>query len=272
MGRLYSELLGREGYEVEVATGGLECMAKLRRSRPDVLVLAWDLPWGGAAGVLSCLRDEGLPEPGVVLTTCGIADESLHGAFAPPVVYALQKPFPLAALRQGVQFAALRQGRPEIKEAAPRESPPVEKPNASESRQTDGIPLPRRGVLVVDDESRVRALLRVVLEREGFNVWLAAGGEEAVELFRRHHNEIAVALLDVQMPGRNGPETLGMLREIDPQLSCSFMTGAPGSEQMQQWLERSGVPVLAKPFRLETVIEVLRQLAEGQVGPLAAAG
>ena len=60
----------------------------------------------------------------------------------------------------------------------------------------------------------------------------------AVDLYRRHRDEIAAALLDVRMPGMNGPETLEALREIDPHLRCSFMTGDPGSTRTREWLER----------------------------------
>ena len=56
------------GHAVETAAGGIECLAKLRQFAPTVLLLEWDLPWGGADGVLACLRESPyLPQPGVVL-------------------------------------------------------------------------------------------------------------------------------------------------------------------------------------------------------------
>jgi DNA-binding response OmpR family regulator len=50
-------LIGR-GFDVVVASNGLECLALLREVRPDVVVLNWELPWGGGDGVLSVLQEE----------------------------------------------------------------------------------------------------------------------------------------------------------------------------------------------------------------------
>lgn len=266
---LYSNFLEREGYSVEVASGGVDCLAKLRQSRPAGLVLALELPWGGAAGVFACLRGERLPAPGVVLTTGGASEESLRDLLAPPVAYALQKPFPVSALRRAVQ-AALTKPAPACArvecfvDGAAAETRFTPRPGGENQASAAGT-----GVLVVDDEAYMRSFLQVALEHQGFDVCLAASGWEAVELYRRHRDRITVALLDVRMPGLNGPETVEALREINPQLRYAFMTGNAGNDQTGQWLEQSGAPVLAKPFRLEKVTRVLRRLAGGKNAALA---
>ena len=63
------------------------------------------------------------------------------------------------------------------------------------------------------------------MRSHGLAVWLAADGPEAVELYRGHRDTIDVVLLDVQMPGLDGPATLTALREFDPGVLCCFMTG-----------------------------------------------
>lgn len=69
---MYRELLSREGFEVVTATTGLECVARLREQRPDVLVLEPQLPWGGGDGVLATMRE--VPDlalvPVMILTSC----------------------------------------------------------------------------------------------------------------------------------------------------------------------------------------------------------
>ena len=75
----------------------------------------------------------------------------------------------------------------------------------------------RPGVLVVDDDHIVRIMVQLALERNGFDVWLARNGREAIELYRRHAEEIAVLLLDVRMPGLDGIQTLEVLRNGIPQ-------------------------------------------------------
>src|SRR5206468_3149518 len=58
----------------------------------------------------------------------------------------------------------------------------------------------RPTVLVVDDTEGVRQMLAVVLRQFGFAVLLAAGGRQAVEVYRRHRRDIDLVLMDVQMP------------------------------------------------------------------------
>jgi CheY-like chemotaxis protein len=73
---------------------------------------------------------------------------------------------------------------------------------------------------VVDDHDAVRTLVVLMLRRAGFTVQSAAHGEEALELYRERHPAIDVVLLDVQMPGLDGPATLAALQEIDPDVKC----------------------------------------------------
>lgn len=68
----YREPLLREGFEVDTATNGLECLARLRERVPDVLVLEPHMPWGGGVGVLAMMSET--PRfttiPVMVLTSC----------------------------------------------------------------------------------------------------------------------------------------------------------------------------------------------------------
>jgi CheY-like chemotaxis protein len=76
-------------------------------------------------------------------------------------------------------------------------------------------PALRPGVLVVEDDAHVRAVLGLALPLCGFSVWLACG-QEAVTLYTQHRAEVAMALLDVLMPGLEGPGTLTALRGSTP--------------------------------------------------------
>ena len=68
-------------------------------------------------------------------------------------------------------------------------------------------------ILVVDDESRMRKLVRDFLVREGYEVLEAGDGEEALDLFYRE-KDIALIILDVMMPKRNGFEVCREIREL----------------------------------------------------------
>jgi DNA-binding response OmpR family regulator len=106
----YERYLTRHGYEVETAAHGLDCLEKLRRKPPAVLVLDWELRWGGGDGVLAWLREEhaAFEVPVVLMSTAGSSPALCD--LRPPVVQFLPKPFALAALLQSVRAAA-RWGR-----------------------------------------------------------------------------------------------------------------------------------------------------------------
>src|SRR6476660_8334749 len=84
------------------------------------------------------------------------------------------------------------------------------------------------GVLVVDDDPMLLAMLRAALAGEGLEVWTSAAGEGAVEHYQRHGERIGVVLLDVCMPGLDGPATLAELRRLNPSVQACFMSGFLG--------------------------------------------
>ena len=100
----YRRFLTWHGYEVETAADGLDCLEKLRRLTPAVLVLDRGLRWGGADGVLACLREESTTSGvSVVLTATGGMPRDVAGDSGPPVVQYLPKPFGLAALLESMR-------------------------------------------------------------------------------------------------------------------------------------------------------------------------
>ena len=117
------------------------------------------------------------------------------------------------------------------------------------------------GVLVVDDEAAVLCVLAAKLRNEGMKVWLAGHGHQALELFQRHREEIAVVLLDVQMPGMDGPRTWAALQQVCPTVRCCFMTGNPLPYTEEELLQRGAVRVFRKPFAFTEVMATLHQLA-----------
>ena len=118
----------------------------------------------------------------------------------------------------------------------------------------------RPGILVVDDDVAVRTLLNAALWHYGFAVWLAGDGTQALELYQELRADIDLVLLDVQMPGRDGPQTLAALRRINPEFLCCFMTADSKAYTQEELLEQGAVRVLQKPFHLAAVAQLLWQL------------
>jgi anti-anti-sigma factor len=121
-------------------------------------------------------------------------------------------------------------------------------------------PAPGPGVLVADDELAVRCLLEVVLRREGLQVWTAADGGRAVELYRSHAAAIGVVLLDVLMPGMDGPHALAAIQKLCPAVLCCFLTGGEGPYSEKALLDSGAVRVFRKPFAAADVLDTVRRL------------
>jgi DNA-binding response OmpR family regulator len=101
---LYRRFLHSHGLSAETVTGGLECLRRIRQRPPDVLVLDCGLLWGGADGVVACLREEGASLP-VILTTWSTSPEEVCRLVVPPVVHCIRKFFPLPALLKSIRLA-----------------------------------------------------------------------------------------------------------------------------------------------------------------------
>jgi CheY-like chemotaxis protein len=127
-------------------------------------------------------------------------------------------------------------------------------------------------VLVVDDDHLVRIMVQLGLERNGFDVLAAANGHEAIDLYRKHQEHIVVVLLDVRMPGLDGPATLDVLRYINPEVLVCFMSGHTGDYEPEELLRRGAARVIAKPFRPDHLADLLRVLVRGVPADLLAPG
>ena len=120
------------------------------------------------------------------------------------------------------------------------------------------------GVLVVDDDHAVRVLVQLGLEQRGVQVWAAANGRQAVDLFQQHRERISLVLLDVLMPGIDGPGTLEALQREDPNVLACFMSGNTGVYTVEELIRRGAAHVIAKPFRLDELCQVLGTVVDGR--------
>lgn len=105
-----------------------------------------------------------------------------------------------------------------------------------------------RRILIVDDEEGIRAVLRDFFEGEGFNVFEAAAGADALEMTRR--NRFDVILTDLIMPGPDGLELLEEIRNVYPETAVLILTGYPSSETIVKALDLGCDGYLSKPINL----------------------
>lgn len=111
-------------------------------------------------------------------------------------------------------------------------------------------------VLVVDDEPAIRRALRPPLAELGFQVAEASRGEEALQLL--HAGNIDVILLDINMPGIGGIETLRRIRSVAPRLPVIMVTVRDGEEEKVEALELGADDYVTKPFSIRELIARIR--------------
>jgi two-component system, OmpR family, response regulator MprA len=114
-------------------------------------------------------------------------------------------------------------------------------------------------VLVVDDERAVRDSLRRALELEGYDVELAADGEEALERLAQNGEPDAV-VLDILMPKMDGLEVCRRLRREGHRLPVVMLTARDEVENRVAGLDAGADDYVTKPFALEELLARLRAL------------
>jgi two-component system KDP operon response regulator KdpE len=115
---------------------------------------------------------------------------------------------------------------------------------------------PEIRILLVDDESAIRRALRPPLLELGFQVTEASRGEEALQMLRTATFD--VVLLDVNMPGIGGIETLRRLRAQAPRLPILMLTVRDAEEEKVQALELGADDYVTKPFSIRELIARIR--------------
>jgi PAS domain S-box-containing protein len=121
-------------------------------------------------------------------------------------------------------------------------------------------PICKEVVLVVDDEPIIRETLAEFLLTCGYQVHTAAGGREALELFRIHHHAIDIVITDLGMPDMGGEELFGHLRTIDPHVRVIVSSGYLDGTTRNDLLGIGVKEILAKPVKIHSLQSAIRSV------------
>src|ERR1051325_11385036 len=116
-------------------------------------------------------------------------------------------------------------------------------------------------VLIVDDEEVLRDVLETVLRREGFDVSMAASGEEALAVLDEDDN-IDLVILDIMLPGISGIDTLRALRIANPSLPVIVITAFSSIDGAIEAMKHGAFHYIPKPFKNEEVILTVNKALE----------
>jgi len=125
-------------------------------------------------------------------------------------------------------------------------------------------PSPGRVILLVEDDSGVRALARKTLLGQGHRVLEAASGPLALEVWRERHDEIEILLTDVVMPdGLNGIELARRLLAEKPALKVIYASGYSAEVSGGDFSGREGLDFLGKPYTPANLLRIVERAATG---------
>jgi DNA-binding NtrC family response regulator len=121
----------------------------------------------------------------------------------------------------------------------------------------------RLPLLVIEDEASVQAFLRAALERNGYQIVLATSGEEGLQLLKER--EFSGIVSDMRTPGEvDGADVHEWLKANRPEMvkRMLFVTGDIVNEETMQTLRRTGVPCIEKPFRVQELINAVKEVMD----------
>lgn len=113
-------------------------------------------------------------------------------------------------------------------------------------------------ILIVDDSSFQRRMIRTVVEAEGYEVLEADGGRHGVEMATTHRPDCM--LIDLVMPEVDGLAVLERLRDQRLKIPVIVLTADIGEKQSQQCLELGAVAVISKPLKTDEFRHALNKV------------
>ncbi|MBU1355557.1 MAG: response regulator [Candidatus Edwardsbacteria bacterium] len=114
-------------------------------------------------------------------------------------------------------------------------------------------------ILLVDDEETIRDITSQMLDDRGYKVTTLSNGQEAVEYYREHFQEIDLVILDMIMPKMNGHEAFIKMKEINPGVKVLLSSGYSIEEEAQDLMNSGVKGFLQKPYRLAELTQKINQ-------------
>ncbi len=116
-------------------------------------------------------------------------------------------------------------------------------------------------VLLAEDAAMVRDLAKNILEEYGYHVIVAENGTDAIEAYKAHPG-IALLILDVIMPGKNGKEVYTEIRGQRPDIKALFMSGYTANIIHKKGILDSATEFISKPFSPNTFLRKVREVLD----------
>ena len=221
-----AKVIRKEGYEVLEAEDGNAGLALFRKEAPEIVITDLKMPGVDGLEVMHTVRQLSSRAQIILVTAFGETETAVAALREGAMDY-LKKPLDLEALT-----VALGRAREKV----------------MESKKAVNFP----ALLMADDEDKIRKRLARVLEGEGWKVFQAANGEEAIKVFEEQ--KIDVVILDIKMPKKNGLQALHEMRLKSDDFEAIILTGYGDESNAIQALRDGAINFLKKPIDLDQMI------------------
>lgn len=116
----------------------------------------------------------------------------------------------------------------------------------------------RETILIVDDEHPVRNVLSLSLEHLGYQVAVADGGKQALEIFAEDPGRFDLVILDMLMPQLSGDQVFFRLKKLRSDVRVLLISGYSSEESVKSVLENGGLDFIQKPFTIDELSKKVR--------------
>ena len=121
-------------------------------------------------------------------------------------------------------------------------------------------------ILVVEDEAGIRALVRKILRRQGYEVLEASNGDEALIVCREHPGTLDLLITDVMMPQMGGRELVDRMREQCRGMKVLYVSGYTDDASIYSGNFPPGTAFLQKPFTLGSLLDKVKEVLATKIG------
>lgn len=113
-------------------------------------------------------------------------------------------------------------------------------------------------MLIVEDESALLSVAKVMLEELGYQVLAASTPGEAIDLAEEHKSEIQLLIIDVVMPEMNGRDLAARLQSLHPGMKALFMSGDTANVMVHRCVLNESANFIQKPFTIRDMAAKVR--------------
>jgi two-component system, cell cycle sensor histidine kinase and response regulator CckA len=117
-------------------------------------------------------------------------------------------------------------------------------------------------ILIVEDDEPLLGLLRLFLDDAGYRVMSAKNGEEAVDTYIKHREEIDLVVTDLGLPGLTGRDEMATLERINPNVRIICSSGYIVPEIEKELFRAGAKAIISKPYALQEILQKVRTVLD----------